>query len=199
MFHSNLCVLFLSIFFVFISRDIIWDKLKSKKPDTNSVSSTPSSQTSSLACPFVPKKPDSSKIPVAEPPKPKSPPPLPQLPVPPPPKQPPQSPVPPPPKQPPKLPPQVTQPPKQPSAFPPKPLEPPAKPPRSPSPHPIRAEAFDDDIEYDEDSEAEEDEDDDTLINSASRFPPQNQQKSGKSVTNDFIGQERKNIVANER
>lgn len=197
-------LIYFPFFSVSFSRDIIWDKLKSNKPST--------SESSAPACPFVPKKADTSKIPVVEPPKPKSPPPpkqTPQSPIPPPPKQPPpvfpppkqspQSPVPPPPKQPPKLPPQASQPPRQPPSFPPKPLEPPAKPPRSPSPHPIRAQAFDDDIEYEEDSDAEEDEDEDVLINSTSRFAGQNQQKSGKNAVNDFIGQERKDGAATQR
>jgi hypothetical protein len=72
-------------------------------------------------------------------------------------------------------------------------LDPPAKPPRSPSPHPLRTEAFED-IEYEEEDSEEEDED--SVVDSA---PP----KPGPNSVNDFInveiGQERRSLGPQQR
>ncbi|ERL86144.1 hypothetical protein D910_03557 [Dendroctonus ponderosae] len=65
-------------------------------------------------------------------------------------------------------------------------MEPPSKPPRSPSPHPIRAEAFDD-IDYeDESDESSEPEEEDSVLATPQRKPV------AKSV-NDFIDREKTN------
>lgn len=79
----------------------------------------------------------------------------------------------------PSLPKPVPPPPPTKAPLPPK-LDPPAKPPRSPSPHPLRVDAFED-IEYEED---ESEEDDDSVIH----FLPE--RKPAANTVNDFINVE---------
>ncbi|KAJ8918727.1 hypothetical protein NQ315_015047 [Exocentrus adspersus] len=148
-------------------KDVILEKLP-KKPAT-----TP--KETAVVCPLPPKKPESSKIPIVEPPKPpRTPSPLPPLSS----ASTPEYP----------LSPQATSTPitRSPEQ---KPLEPPAKPPRSPSPHPIKAEVLDD-IEYEDEEEEEEDEgseaeEENSVVSSP---PPRTAQLS--NTVNEFINQE---------
>lgn len=123
------------------------------------------------------KKEQTSKIPIIEPPKPSSNIPVPQ-------------------KQQPTFPskdasPKIPQPPLQPPKSAPK-LDPPSKPPRSPSPHPIRTDAFDDDIDYEEeDSDVDDEDDEDSVVREPWVVNSRNKENPSKN-TYDFINQEKK-------
>lgn len=117
------------------------------------------------------KKEQTQKIPVIEPPKPSSNIPVPQ-------KQ--QT-----------ISPKVPQPPLQPPKSAPK-LDPPSKPPRSPSPHPIRTDAFDDDIDYEEeDSDIDDEDDEDSVVREPWVVNSRTKENPSRN-TYDFISQEKK-------
>ncbi|XP_076262395.1 uncharacterized protein LOC143197670 [Rhynchophorus ferrugineus] len=168
-------------------REVIWDKLGSKK--------AAQPKETAIVCPLPPKK--NEPAPVIEPTKPTTPvspkistslpsppikpatPPVSQSPV-------PSTPV--SPKVPPSFPsPQIK--PVTPPVL--QKLDPPPKPPRSPSPHPIRAEAFDnvdDDDDDEESEESSEPEEEDSVLATPPKKP------IAKSV-NDFINKEKNDLL----